>query len=104
MTAELTDAAQRERIRQDTSATLFVNAGAGSGKTTALVQRILTLVLSDGVRLANIAAVTFTEKAGAELRDRLRVELEAVRRADDSSPERTRTAAADEALDDLDSA
>src|SRR5699024_286007 len=34
------------------------------------------LVLHDGVALAHVAAVTFTEKAGAELRDRLRADLE----------------------------
>ena len=51
-------------------------AGAGSGKTKSLVDRILTLVVVDGVPLERIAAVTFTEKAGAELRDRLRAKLE----------------------------
>lgn len=95
--SELLDADARERIRTDTSSTLFVEAGAGSGKTHALVERVITLVLRDGVPLSTIAAVTFTEKAGAELRDRLRVEFEKARKG----PAR---AAADEALDDLDSA
>ncbi|WP_028047593.1 exodeoxyribonuclease V subunit beta [Cellulomonas sp. URHE0023] len=94
------DQAARERIRTDTASTLFVNAGAGSGKTTALVSRILTLVLDDGIPLASIAAVTFTEKAGAELRDRLRAKLEAERRSSDGS----RRACASQALDDLDGA
>ncbi|GAA3594566.1 UvrD-helicase domain-containing protein [Kribbella ginsengisoli] len=95
--SELLDADARERIRTDTSSTLFVEAGAGSGKTHALVERVITLVLRDGVPLSTIAAVTFTEKAGAELRDRLRVEFEKARKG----PAR---AAADDALDDLDSA
>lgn len=95
--SELLDADARERIRTDTSSTLFVEAGAGSGKTHALVERVITLVLRDGVPLSTIAAVTFTEKAGAELRDRLRVEFEKARKGPDR-------AAADEALDDLDSA
>ncbi len=95
MSVVLKDEGERQRIRDDTAATLFVNAGAGSGKTTALVGRVTTLVLRDGVRLANIAAVTFTEKAGAELRDRLRAEFEAVWRSDPL---------AEQALDDLDAA
>ena len=97
MSEQLTDSAARERIQSDTSATLFVEAGAGSGKTHALVERVTTLVLRDGVPLRTIAAVTFTEKAGAELRDRLRVEFEKARKG----PARR---LADAALDDLDSA
>ena len=69
------DEAARARIRADLGTTLFVEAGAGSGKTTALVSRVLALVRS-GVSLGNIAAITFTEKAGTELRDRVRHELE----------------------------
>jgi ATP-dependent exoDNAse (exonuclease V) beta subunit len=95
--SELPDADAREQIRSDTDSTLFVEAGAGSGKTHALVDRVTTLVLRDGVPLRTIAAVTFTEKAGAELRDRLRVEFEKARKG----PAR---ALADDALDDLDSA
>ena len=36
----------RDRIEHDLSATLFVEAGAGSGKTTALVRRVVALVTS----------------------------------------------------------
>ncbi|MDD7968520.1 UvrD-helicase domain-containing protein [Actinomycetospora lemnae] len=71
----LLDDAVRERVRSDLDSTLFVDAGAGSGKTTVLVARIAELVRS-GVPMRHIAAVTFTEKAAAELRDRLREELE----------------------------
>ncbi len=102
---ELYDGAARDRIRTDTGATLFVEAGAGSGKTTALVERIRALVLTDRVPLSAIAAVTFTEKAGAELRDRLRVEFEKAfydNRYDGGSAELAELA--EEALDDLDSA
>ncbi|MGW6278714.1 UvrD-helicase domain-containing protein [Kribbella sp. NPDC055071] len=97
MSELLLDEPARERIRSDTSATLFVEAGAGSGKTHALVDRVTTLVLRDGVLLRTVAAVTFTEKAGAELRDRLRVEFEKARRGPAGK-------LADAALDDLDSA
>lgn len=94
------DSAARDRIRQATDRTMFVNAGAGSGKTKTLVDRIEQLVLRDGVPLAAVAAVTFTERAGAELRDRLRAQFEkAFRTAADADRHR-----AVDALDDLDSA
>ncbi|HEX6361088.1 UvrD-helicase domain-containing protein [Actinophytocola sp.] len=70
----LADHAVRERIRTDLDHTLFVEAGAGSGKTTVLVRRIVDLVES-GISLRDIAAVTFSEKAAEELRDRTRAEL-----------------------------
>ena len=71
----LPDQPARERVETDTAATLFVEAGAGTGKTYALVQRLSALLLRDGVGIDEIAAITFTEKAAAELRDRLRVHL-----------------------------
>src|SRR5450756_2955582 len=72
----LADEAARLRIRNDTNATLFVEAGAGSGKTAVLVSRAQTLAIEDGIPIANIAAVTFSERAASELRDRLRARLE----------------------------
>jgi len=68
------DEAERERIRTDLDATLFVEAGAGAGKTSSLVERIVNLVRS-GVPITGIAAITFTEKAAAELRTRTRERL-----------------------------
>ncbi|MCF8783466.1 UvrD-helicase domain-containing protein [Rhodococcus ruber] len=72
---DLRDRCERERIENDTEANLFVEAGAGSGKTYALVGRICHLVLHDGAELDRIAAITFTEKAAAELRERVRARL-----------------------------
>lgn len=69
---DLLDASARDRILTGTDATLFVEAGAGSGKTYSLVRRICRMVLVDGIELAEMAAVTFTEKAAAELRERIR--------------------------------
>ena len=69
------DQHERDRIRDDLNHTLFVEAGAGSGKTTSLVDRVLQLVLTGTAELRQIAAITFTEKAGAELRDRIRKAL-----------------------------
>jgi len=70
------DESQRLRIRNDRTSTLFVEAGAGSGKTRALVDRVEALVMQDRVGIDSIAAITFTEKAAGELRDRIRQRFE----------------------------
>lgn len=74
MTAPPPDQAARDRIATDLDTNLFVEAGAGAGKTSSLVDRIVGLVRS-GVDIGSIAAITFTEKAAAELRHRLRGKL-----------------------------
>jgi ATP-dependent exoDNAse (exonuclease V) beta subunit len=99
--AQLTDGAARLSIRNDTGATLFVDAGAGSGKTSVLVSRAQTLAIEDGIPIANIAAVTFTERAASELRDRLRARLEQAALHTSRAQQRERALAA---LDDLDTA
>lgn len=73
-TRRLVDQSARNRISSDLDSTLFVEAGAGSGKTRALVDRVVALIGS-GTAMENIAAITFTEKAAAELRDRIRKQL-----------------------------
>ncbi len=70
------DQAARGRIGGELGSTLFVEAGAGSGKTAELVNRVVALVTSGQVELGSIAAITFTDKAATELRDRLRQESE----------------------------
>jgi ATP-dependent helicase/nuclease subunit A len=71
----LSDDGARQRIVEDLDAELAVDAGAGSGKTTVLVQRVVSLVRSGRAPMRSIAAITFTEAAAAELRTRLRTEL-----------------------------
>ncbi len=51
---------------------LFLHANAGSGKTSVLVERFVRSVLEDEVRVDRILAITFTEKAAAELKQRIR--------------------------------
>ena len=75
--AELADGAVRERISGDLDQTMFVEAGAGSGKTSSLVDRIVTMVDEGRVPVARIAAITFTEAAARELRTRVRDSLSA---------------------------
>jgi ATP-dependent exoDNAse (exonuclease V) beta subunit len=55
--------------------TLLLAAGAGSGKTAVLVERFVRAVLVDGIAPARILAITFTDRAAAELSHRLRRRL-----------------------------
>lgn len=54
---------------------ILVSAGAGSGKTTVLVERIRTLVCDEHVPVRNLLIVTFTEAAAAEMKERIRISL-----------------------------
>jgi ATP-dependent helicase/nuclease subunit A len=67
--ARLTSAQQEAVARRGES--LLLGAGAGSGKTSVLVERFACAVLEDGVSPARILAITFTERAAAELRERV---------------------------------
>jgi ATP-dependent helicase/nuclease subunit A len=54
---------------------LLLAAGAGSGKTSVLVERFVRAVREDGIAPGRILAITFTERAAAELRQRVRARL-----------------------------
>jgi ATP-dependent exoDNAse (exonuclease V) beta subunit len=70
------DHKEREAAASDLDTTFFVEAAAGTGKTTALVARIVSAVQSGRARLGEVVAITFTEKAAGELKARLREKLE----------------------------
>src|SRR5205823_4151193 len=57
------------------SGELFLDAAAGSGKTSVLVERFVRAVLDDGIDVAAILTITFTDKAAAQMRDRIRARL-----------------------------
>ncbi|MEO6397934.1 MAG: UvrD-helicase domain-containing protein, partial [Tepidiformaceae bacterium] len=101
LAALLDDQAARDAVASELTATLFVEAGAGTGKTSALVGRIVQLVES-GVPIRQIAAITFTEAAAAELKDRVRQQLDLRRASETAAPEVK--ARCTLALDDLDGA
>src|SRR5258708_17072476 len=89
MTASVpADQPARDRLIAELDTTFFVEAGAGTGKTTALVSRIVELVARDSLPMERLAAITFTEAAAAELRDRVRQALEqaAVTRSYEADP------------------
>jgi ATP-dependent helicase/nuclease subunit A len=75
----LDDAEARRQIREDLDTTLFVEAAAGTGKTTELVSRIVAILRSGRGTLDRIVAVTFTDKAAGEMKLRLRAEIERAR-------------------------
>src|SRR5204862_1328884 len=81
------DAAARTRIRESLDESLIVEAAAGTGKTTELIQRILAVLRSGRTTVDRVVAVTFTRKAAGELRLRLRLELAAARSMAPSSAE-----------------
>ena len=85
------DQAERDRIVEDLDRNILVEAGAGSGKTRSLVDRMVALVRTGTCTVDQIAAVTFTRKAAAELRQRFQVSLEdALARAPDDDPRHER--------------
>ena len=58
----------------DAGGTVFVSAGAGTGKTTVIVERFVR-ALDDGLDVDSILVITFTERAAGELRSRIRARL-----------------------------
>jgi ATP-dependent exoDNAse (exonuclease V) beta subunit len=76
---DLADAEARRRILTEYDRTFFVEAAAGTGKTTALVGRVVGLIRAGAGTLSRLVAVTFTEKAAGEMKLRLRGEIEQVR-------------------------
>ena len=72
-----------ERTRQQSAAVesrdrdVFLRAGAGTGKTTVLVERFCAAALDPEGGASRILAFTFTERAADQLRRRIREELSA---------------------------
>ncbi len=96
-----TDEASRRIIRENLDDTLVVEAAAGTGKTTELVNRIVRVLAEGRANVQEIVAVTFTEKAAGELKLRLRQHLETERQ---QATTRDTAARLDEAVQNLEEA
>ena len=70
------DAQSRKQIVSDFEHTLFVEAGAGSGKTTAMVARIMMALLKGLADIREIVAITFTNEGAASLKNKIQHDLE----------------------------
>jgi exodeoxyribonuclease-5 len=112
MAGVLPDLPARRRALLDHSTTLLVEAGAGSGKTALMAGRV-ALLLAAGSPTHEIVAITFTEAAASELRERIEGFVNRLARADIpdelrvalpdglSAEQSAAIAAADETLDEL---
>lgn len=76
------DIEERKMIAEELDINFLVEAGAGSGKTSSLVNRMINLIKAGKYTAGEMAAITFTRKAAAELRDRFQDSLEAEFRKD----------------------
>jgi ATP-dependent helicase/nuclease subunit A len=78
--APLPDAAERERAATTFDRNVVVTAGAGTGKTTLLVDRLVHLLMRepDPLEITQTVALTFTNKAANEMRARLRERLQSL--------------------------
>ncbi len=61
---------------------VFVSAGAGTGKTTVLVERFVEAVCERGIDVESMLVITYTERAAGELRGRIRARLHELGRHD----------------------
>src|SRR5688500_12003326 len=98
----MSDSYARHLIEHALDETLVVEAAAGTGKTTALVRRVVRILAEGRAEVEQIVAVTFTEKAAGELKLRLRKRLDGERAA--VAEDDTRRARLDAALKQLEEA
>src|SRR3989442_15551745 len=99
--SRVVDQESRRQIREELLTNILVEAGAGSGKTQMLAERMAAGVAAGVYQVEHLAAVTFTRKAASELRGRFHLALEGelsklprVSRSADDSERRTRVESA----------
>ncbi len=64
-----------QRAAVEARGEVFVSAGAGTGKTTVLVERFVRAVCDEGLDVDSVLVITYTRKAAGELRSRIRAAL-----------------------------
>jgi len=85
---------ERELLPEQAAAAYEINkhvsvtAGPGSGKTTVLVERYLHILRQHKLSIDQIVAITFTNRAANEMRERLRSELNSILRIAEPSERR----------------
>ena len=91
----LADKQARDEISTNFAQNMLVEAGAGSGKTTSLTERMVEAVAQGHVKVEHMAAITFTRKAAYQLKEKFQEVLEK-KRQDEKDP--ARAARMEEAL------
>ena len=99
MAIKLTDQKARHQILTDLDRNLLVQAGAGAGKTHALIGRMVEVIRTGREDVQHIAAITFTKKAAGEMRARFHEALRETWTAASDDVERTYLS---EAIDRID--
>ncbi|NLY78348.1 MAG: UvrD-helicase domain-containing protein, partial [Lysinibacillus sp.] len=88
MTNLIVDKDARDKILTNLHTNFLVEAGAGSGKTTSLVGRMVNIIATGTGTVDEIVAITFTKKAADELKMRFQSELEKAMKKDPLNKER----------------
>ncbi len=96
----VSDQQERDRIEELLDLNLFVEAGAGTGKTRVLVERLFNTIKTGKAKIGDIAAITFTEDAASELVLRIRARFE--EELNDGSPSTVEKERLSAALSDID--
>ena len=87
MSKVIVDQDARDKIKYELNRNFLVEAGAGSGKTTSLVDRMVNLIYTGTAKMSEIVAITFTKKAADELKTRFLTMLEK-KCKEESNPDR----------------
>jgi ATP-dependent helicase/nuclease subunit A len=95
------DDVTRGHVQERLDDNLYIEAGAGTGKTDALVRRLTALLASGTARPDQVAAITFTRAAAFEMRTRLRSALETQVTREPDETKRTALGAVVDQLDAL---
>src|SRR5438093_5138769 len=94
----------RQRIRHSLGESLMVEASAGAGKTTELVNRMVQVLGQGCTTIEKMVAVTFTHKAAGELKIRLRQKLDDERTAARASGDAETAARLETGIEELEEA